>query len=232
MDQGWGGDDPKRELDAEDGARADAAEEGATPAGEAAVAPNGAVTSSDAPEADAKAPVIEKEEEDNTKTLDEYLADLAAKRAQIGAKKEARPADAADLDALGQRLQKQDSEDYFKTQKVSIEVLYLLRMSANIDFTFQERTLRQREKKEKQVLEIQQSFNTPSAPRGTARGGRGGGERGRGGGDRGSGRGRGGDRGRGAFRGGPRGGSSMRGGASSGGANLNLTDDGAFPTLA
>lgn len=115
MHQGWGGDDPKRELDVEEGSRADALEEGATPAGESAAVPNGTVT----PAEGAVEPKAEVEEEkDNTKTLDEYLAEQAAKRAQIGTKKEARTADAADLDVLGKRLEKQDAEDYYKTQKV------------------------------------------------------------------------------------------------------------------
>ncbi|UZJ55947.1 hypothetical protein CBS101457_005267 [Exobasidium rhododendri] len=200
--QGWGGDDPKRELDVEDGARADAAEEGATPAGDKSTPVNGeAAAGGEAKEA---LPIVE-EEVDNTKTLDEYLAEQATKRAQIGAKKEARSADVVDPDTLGKRLEKQDAEEYFKIEK--------------------ERQVRQREKKEKQVLQIEQSFNAPPAPA------RGGSERGRGGGrggDRGRGGARGrGDRGRGAPRGAPRG----RGISSGGGANLNLSDDSAFPTL-
>ena len=181
--QGWGGDDPKRELDVDENARADAAEEGANPAGTPTA--NGAATPAEGESAE-KVEAAAEEEKDNTKTLDEYLAEQAAKRAQIGAKKEARVADSADTDSLGKRLEKQDSEDYYKIQK--------------------ERQTRQREKKEKQILEIEQSFNAPPAPARTGAGGRGrGGDRGRGGQ-----RGRG-DRGRGAPRG-----ARGRGGASSG----------------
>lgn len=197
VEQGWGGDDAKRELDAEDGAKADAAAEEDT-TGEAG-------DKKEAPKANG-APPVEKElapveeEKDNTKTLDEYLAEQAAKRAQIGALKEARPAE-TDAKALGTKMEKQSDEDYFKAQK--------------------ERSNRQRERKEKQILEIEQSFNAPpAASRGAGRGGRGsgrgrGGERGRGfGGERGAGRGRGG-----------------RGRGGSAGANINLSDSAAFPTL-
>lgn len=195
IEQGWGGEDPKRELDAEDGAKADAAEE-VTGEGEKKDAP----TANGSAEKELPA-VVEEEEKDNTKTLDEYLAEQAAKRAQIGAVKEARAAEVDDK-ALGTKVTKQLGDDYYSTQK--------------------ERVQRQRERKEKQVLEIEQNFNPPpSAGRGRGGEGRGG----RGGRGRGEGRGRG--RGEGRGRGAPRG---ARGGNSAG-ANINLADSSAFPTL-
>lgn len=194
--QGWGGDDPKRELDAEDGAKADAAEE---EAGDAEKKDSVAPTTNGSAEKELPA-VVEEEEKDNTKTLDEYLAEQAAKRAQIGAYKEARAAEVDDK-ALGTKVTKQLGDDYYSTQK--------------------ERVQRQRERKEKQVLEIEQSFNPPPSAgrgRGEGRGGRGG-------------RGRGEGRGRGRGEGRGRGGRGGRGGSSAGGANINLADSSAFPTL-
>ena len=197
IEQGWGGDDPKRELDAEDGAKADAAEE---EAGDAEKKDAAAPTTNGSAEKELPA-VVEEEEKDNTKTLDEYLAEQAAKRAQIGALKEARAAEVDDK-ALGTKVTKQLGDDYYSTQK--------------------ERVQKQRERKEKQILEIEQNFNPPpSAGRG-----RGEGRGGRGGRGRGEGRGRG--RGEGRGRGGPRGGGR---GGSSAGANINLADNSAFPTL-
>lgn len=184
IEQGWGGDDPQRELDAESKARIDADQEDDGQA-KSQAEPNGA--------AEEAAPA----EKDNTKTLDEYLAEQASKRAQIGAVKTARPAEA--VDNLGTKFEKAGDEDYYSVKT--------------------ERALRQRDRKEKQIIEIDQTFNgPPAAGRGRGRGGARGGGRGRGGADRG-----GADRGRGRGRG--------RGGRS-GGANLNLSDDAAFPTLA
>ena len=101
----------------DENSRADAAAEGATPSGDAPAEANGVAAAGEGEAPEVKADAVE-EEKDNTKTLDEYLAEQAAKRAQIGAKKEARQADSADAEALGKRLEKQDSEDYYKIQKV------------------------------------------------------------------------------------------------------------------
>lgn len=117
--QGWGGDDGKRELDNENQGRLDAVAEG--PNGEAAPA---AEKPAGSEEAAAERAPREEEEEDKTKTLDEYLADLAAKRAAIGAP--AKPTRTANDDEkqwkdFGKKVEKSGEDDsYFAgAQKVS-----------------------------------------------------------------------------------------------------------------
>ncbi|PWN93929.1 hypothetical protein FA10DRAFT_264526 [Acaromyces ingoldii] len=209
LHQGWGGDDPKRELAVDENARADAAAEGGDSVKPSSDAPvSGEANGWDAPaEGGAKtgdapsAPLAAVEEEkDNTKTLDEYLAEQAAKRAQIGAKKEARQADNIDASSLGKKVEHSRGEDFYSVQK--------------------EMKHRQRERKEKATLEIEQTFYTPPVRPSPGRGGARGGARGGRGGERGAERG---GRGRGAARGG-------RGGRPTGPA-VNLADQSAFPTL-
>lgn len=193
MSQAWGGDNGKRELKAEEDGVADADAENKP-------ATNGQSTPA-AREGDEAAPaVVPAEEADNTKTLDEYLADLATKKAAIGAKGNTPRAVEADAkwDGFGNKVVKSEGGDeYYAATKAG-------------------GSARQRERKEKQLLEIEQQFSTPPVQQ---RGGRGGARGGRGE----SGRGRGESRGRGG-----RGRGSARG---SSGANVNLDDKRAFPKL-
>ncbi len=122
--QGWGGDDPKRELNAEEGAIADAAAEGsgaATPAnGEAAPAAEG-----DAPAAEAEAAPAPVEEVDNTKTLDEYLAEQAERKAKLGNNQQG-PREAESWKEIGTKVEKgaEEEESFFKVPgKVSCHPL-------------------------------------------------------------------------------------------------------------
>jgi len=196
--QSWGGDDGNTELKVEVAATVDAATEGATgnewgaeasAADDAWGAPVAAAddawavpaTSADEPAIPAdgeknegrRAKEREQEEEDNTLTLDQYLAQKAEKEASLLPKLETRKANEGVDDNLWKdaiQVQKgEDEEAYFATKRKS---------------TPKART----EKKEKVFLEIEARFDRPD--RG-GRGGRGRGDRG----DRGSrpGRGRGGD---------------------------------------
>ncbi|KDN41134.1 hypothetical protein K437DRAFT_258372 [Tilletiaria anomala UBC 951] len=207
--QGWGGDDPKREQDAEEGAVLDAVAE------ESSVAtPANGETKADGAEAaaaDAGAPAAV-EEVDNTKTLDEYLAEQATKKAAINGTKAPTPRQADEWKEFGTKVQKasEDSESYFAATASSKE-------SARA----------QKARKEKQAVEIDTYFEAPASGERGVRGGRGG-SRG------GAGRGRGSDRGSGrggatrGSRGGP-GGASGR--SARGQANFSLDDSRAFPSL-
>ncbi|CAO1624406.1 unnamed protein product [Sympodiomycopsis kandeliae] len=187
LHQGWGGDDGKRELKAEqDGVEDAAAEKPTVEAnGEGAATPAAAETPA--------------EEVDNTQTLDEYLASLAAKKANLGGKTVApRTLESDDQwNNFGSKVVKSQGggDEYYASTKTNAQ-------------------RQQKERKERQTLEIEQTFNTPPV---ASRGGRGRG------GPREGGRGRGEGRGRGGARGG-----RGRGGA---GANVNLDDKRAFPTL-
>lgn len=216
--QGWG-DAATAEEEGEKLAKTDAKEE----SGEAVEA---AVNGEPAAEA-------EPEPEDSYKTLDEYLAEKAQKSLNVSAPPPRKANEGVDdsqwKDTV--KVEKAEEEDYYAVSK--------------------DPKIRAKAKKEKQHLDIEQRF--VEAPRrggpGRGRGGRGGetssrggryagaedaegrrerpergeytprGGRGRGG----EGRGRGGDRGRGAPRGAGRGGR--------GGANVNLNDTSAFPSL-
>ena len=164
------------------------------------------------------------EPEDNTKSYDQYLADLAEKRLALGGGTlEARKANEGSKQKFpeGKALERNpDSENFFigsggKTRKAKENLV----------------------KKERLTIESQYYAPPESGERGGGRGrGRGGrGDRGdRGGrgefrGDRGDRGGRGGGRGRGEFRGGPRGDrDGPRGGR---GGGFNATDERAFPAL-
>lgn len=199
--QSWGGDDGNTELKVEEAATVDAAAEGATGnewGAEATAADDAwgapAATADDAwaiPATSSDEPVIpaagaegvknegrrarerEQEEEDNTLTFDQYLAQKAEKEASLLPKLEARKANEGADDSLWKdavQVQKgEDEEAYFATKRKSAP---------------KART----EKKEKVFLEIEARFERPD------RGGRGGRARGDRG-ERGSrpGRGRGGD---------------------------------------
>jgi plasminogen activator inhibitor 1 RNA-binding protein len=137
------------------------------------------------------------DESANNKSYDDYLAEQAEKRLNLGNTLEARkPNEGSKVDkkwANAKALNKDDDEDsYIKgnAQKVA----------------------RQRERKEKQTVEIDHRFQ--ETPRG----------------DRGRGRGRGG-RGRGEHRGEHRGEYRGRGGRGGRGDNVNTSDESAFPKL-
>jgi len=173
----------------------------------------------------------EAEPEDNSKSYEQYLAELAEKKLALGTGiPEARkPNEGSKQDkkwANAKALEKDDQEDFVSGSASKAK--------------------RERERKQKQVVEIDQRF--VEAPERGGRGGFRGGDRGgfRGGdrGDRrgrgdGSGRGRGEFRGRGdrggrgrgdgSFRG--RGGAGPRGGSGNSGAAINTTDESAFPSL-
>ncbi|KII93514.1 hypothetical protein PLICRDRAFT_171257 [Plicaturopsis crispa FD-325 SS-3] len=216
LHNGWGGEDPVQELQAEVAAETDANAEAAAPDGDAWGAPAGgdsAAWAAPAGDADAAAPAAEDgekrgrrerepEEEDNTLTLEQYLAQK--KDESVVPKLEARKANEGAEDWKDVTpLAKGAEAEYFAGKAKSAP--------------------KPRVKKEEKVfLEIDAHFERPS--RGPPRGGRGG-ERGGRGGDRG-GRGTRGDRGAGRGRGAPRG----RAG-NNGAANVNVDDETAFPSL-
>lgn len=116
--QAWGGEDGERELETEEKAKADAAQETGEAAA-AASAPNGEASEKPAP--------IE-EEPDNTKTYDEYLAEQLAKKATLGGgAKEARTA--ADEENWKNfsvtKAARDDSEYFASTLKVSLKSFVL-----------------------------------------------------------------------------------------------------------
>lgn len=143
-------------------------------------------------------------EQDKTLTLDEYLKSQAEKRPQLAA---SAPRTVQEDESYGQRLDRGEGESYFAgTEK---------------------KTSAPRPRKEKQLVEIDPVYTSPSMSRGSGNGprggGRGGGRGGRGGARGGRGNGRG---GRGSGRGGRSGG---RGGNQ--GPVVNLADENAFPSL-
>ena len=175
-------------------------------------------------------PQAEAEVEDKSKSYEAYMAEQAEKRMNLGSSLEARKAnEGSKVDkkwAGAKALNKDDEEDSYIAARGG-------------------KAVRQRERKEKQTLEIDHRFQeTPRGERGGRGRGRGGefrggdrGDRGDRGnrGDRGDRGGRGG-RGRGDFRGEHRGEyRGGRGGVGRGGAgrgdNVNIADENAFPSL-
>jgi len=153
----------------------------------------------------------EPEPEDNTKSYSEYLAELAEKKLQVGGAPPARkPNEGSKQDkkwAKAKELKKDEEEEAYITGAGG-------------------KAKRERQRKERAILEIDQRYVEPS--RGNREGGRGGRGRGEGRGDyRGGDRGRGG-RGRGEGRGEFRGG---RVGPRGGGTQVNVEDTDAFPSL-
>ncbi|KAK1236191.1 hypothetical protein PQX77_000567 [Marasmius sp. AFHP31] len=203
--QGWGGDEGKTELQAEEAASKDAAAESAAPTGDwdatatadawgatADAAAEGAADAATGDKAEGR-PRREPEEEDNTLTLDQYLAQQKDKDT-IVPKLEPRKieGDGTWKDAVP--LQKGAEEDAYFVGKTKAA------------------PKAKAKKEEKIYLEIDGRFERPS------RGGRGrGGDRG---GDRG-GRGRGGRGGRGGRSNGP----------NAAPAAVNVDDEAAFPSL-
>jgi plasminogen activator inhibitor 1 RNA-binding protein len=156
------------------------------------------------------AAAAEPEPEDNTKSYSEYLAELAEKKMQVGGAPPARkPNEGSKQDkkwAKAKELRKDEDEE-----------AYIAGAGG--------KAKRERQRKEKSVLEIDQRYIEPS--RGNREGGRGGRGRGEGRGEF-----RGGDRGRGG-RGRGEGRSEFRGGRGGqrGGAQVNVADTEAFPSL-
>lgn len=213
--QGWGGDEGKRELEDEDWGALDAKTEGAaqTPTKPSTEAGD------NTPAATASAtPIPEPEPEDNSKTYEEYLAERAAAgQTSVGGSLSARKANEGSDDSqwkAGQLLEKITTDNFFVGKQAQNKA-------------------RKAKEDKRQFLEIEPSAYQPARREFSDRGGRGGGGRGRGEGGRGRGEGRGGRGGRGG--GGDRGSyggdrSAGRGGRSNG-ADVNLDDTSAFPSL-
>ncbi|KAI0186963.1 hypothetical protein EV127DRAFT_437526 [Xylaria flabelliformis] len=160
------------------------------------------------------------EPEDKHVSYNDYLAQQAEKKLALGDNLEIRkPNEGSKVDkkwANAKALNKEDDDDFISATGG--------------------KTKRERERKAKQLVEIDNRFVEPERPRG-GRGGRGGAGRGGARGDgrgRGEGRGRGGSRGdfRGDFRG-DRGDRGDRGGRPAGreNASINTSDESAFPSL-
>ncbi|WFD26128.1 hypothetical protein MNAN1_001103 [Malassezia nana] len=179
--QGWGDSNPEETLKVEEGAKEDAEKE------------------KQAPESK---PVVE-EEDDNTLTLDQYLAKQAEKRSSMTAQPAPRSVE-ADESSYGQRLERGQGESYFAGNE-------------------KKSTAPKPRKETKQSIEIEPVYTQPQrSERGAPRGGRGGARGGRGG--RGDSRGA-----RGGGRGGARGGRGR--GPASQGPTVNIADVQAFPSL-
>lgn len=178
--QGWGGDDGPTELQAETAATADAnndwatGAEGAAPSNDWGAPAEGAPAAGSGEADDAAAPAegdrrAQEEEEDNTLTLDQYLAKQKENESSVIPKLEARKVETEDWADVTPLEKKDEEEFYVGKQKAAPKA--------------------KAKKEEKVFLEIDARFERPS--RGGDRGGRG---RGRG---EGRGRGRGEGRGRG-----------------------------------
>ncbi|KAK9779497.1 putative Hyaluronan/mRNA-binding protein domain-containing protein [Seiridium cardinale] len=150
---------------------------------------------------DAQDPETPAEPENKSISYDDYLAQQLEKKAALGENLQVRKANEgskADKKwSNAKELVKDDKEDF---------------IAGNAG-----KAKRERERKQKAVVDIDHSFVEPDRPRGGARGGRGGPRGGRGEGGRGRGEGRGG-------RGGQRGGRSEN-------PSLNPSDQSAFPSL-
>lgn len=197
---GWGADEGNAELAAEVEGAVDASKEAAAPDADAAAAP-AAAAATEAPAAEKKV----EEEEDNTKSYDEYLAEKA-KAAASFAQLEGRRVEGTS-DFVGSALKKSDEpEDPFFSGLKKEKPTGVKKETSS--------------KKEKIFIEHEGRFAPPSSGergerterRGGARGGRGGAR----GGDRPS---------RGAARGAARGGNTQRQ------APIAVNDDKAFPAL-
>lgn len=236
--QSWGGDDGPTELKVEEAATADAATEGAGNAWgvEAAAADDawGAPAATDdawavpaaaggddstpaeGDKSDArKAREREQEEEDNTFTLDQYLAQKAEKEASALPKLETRKANEGADDSLWKdaiQIQKEDEGTYFAGKVCNLPRIVFFECRSLTLSQPKAAPKARTEKKEKVYLEIDARFERPD------RGGRGRGGRG---GDRSP---RGGGRGRG-------GGGGGRGRANGGSQAISMDDPTAFPSL-
>ncbi|KAI5793398.1 hypothetical protein FPQ18DRAFT_332086 [Pyronema domesticum] len=125
----------KAELEGQEAATKEAAAEGAEAAAEGE---------------EAATPV---EEEDKTKTYDQYLAELAAKKAALGTLEIRRPEGTSDKKWANAKAIDHDAEEVFFAGESKDKT-------------------RTRERKQKQILEIEPKFVDPNATRGGQRGGR------------------------------------------------------------
>ena len=164
---------------------------------------------------------VEEEAADNNVSYADYLIQQAEKKhaLQAAATRKANEGTKEDKSwAKAQELKKQEEEDFVAA-------------SAG-------KTKRTRERKQKEVIDIDQRFVEAPAQRDSGRGGRGrgdgprrGGERGERGAFRGAPRGDGAGRGRGAPRGAPRGGATRGGAPRAAAAPIAVNDTNAFPSL-
>ncbi|KAK2064474.1 hypothetical protein LY76DRAFT_501428, partial [Colletotrichum caudatum] len=169
-------------------------------------------------EAEAAAPVEPEEPEEKHISYADYLAQQAEKKLALEGGSEIRKANE------GTKLKKEWANAKEVTR--DDEDTFMIGTGG--------KTKRERERKTKQLLDIDQRYVEPERPRGGDRGGPRGGARGgaRGGvrgGDRGDRGGRG--RGDGPRGGAPRAGGAPRGGRREGGAQINTKDESAFPSL-
>lgn len=210
VESGWGADEGEAELNAEQQGEKDAQDEENTPQTPAEGA-DGGWGAAEGETAVAAAAPVEEEEEEVTKSYDEYLAERAATQNSTFGKKEGRQVNNETVE--GVQFRREAIDDFFSGGKQ--EKAAKAKASA---------------KKEKVYIEFDGQFASPAggAPSGD-RGGRGGrgGDRGRGGrgGARGGERGA---RGTGAGRGAPRGRAAPRGGP---GGAVDASDEKAFPAL-
>lgn len=173
-----------------------------------------AIAQAEKKETEQAAEEVPEEEEDKHITYDQYLAQVAEKKLALESEGALalRKANEGIKDnkkwANAKPLPKEDGEDYFAASGGKAK--------------------RERERKVKQVVELENRYIEPERTGGGRGGGRGG-PRGGSRGDGARGRGRGAPRG-GEFRGGPRGGGAPRGGDSHG-KPINANDESAFPSL-
>ncbi|KAI5924897.1 hypothetical protein F4810DRAFT_661885 [Camillea tinctor] len=159
----------------------------------------------DATAEDAEETGSQAEPEEKHVSYSEYLAQQAEKKLSLGDNLEIRkPNEGSKVDkkwASAKALVKEDDDDFISATSGKVK--------------------RERERKTKQLLDIDQRYVEPERPRG-GRGGARGGARGA---PRGEGRGRGSGEGRGRGRG------DFRGGRGRDAANINTSDESAFPSL-
>lgn len=206
VESGWGADDGEAELNAEQQGEKDAQDEDNTPQTPAAEGADGGWGAAEGEATVTPAAPVEEEEEEVTKSYDEYLAERAASQISGLGKKEGRQVNSETVE--GTQFRREAINDFFHGKEKAAAA--------------KARTA----KKEKVYIEVDGQFASPSggAPTG-GRGGRGG-DRGRGGrGGRGGDRG---GRGTGAGRGAPRGRAAPRGGRS---GAVDANDEKAFPAL-
>lgn len=201
--QGWGGNDGEAELNAEKAGEADAnADE------KVAIKEDG----NDAP-VNADGRTLEEEEADNNISYAEYLVKQAETKLKLQAAATRKANEGTKEDkkwAAAQALEKKEEEEFVAGTGGKAK--------------------RTRERKQKEVIEIDQRFVEAPQQRDAGRGGRGRGDGPRRGGERGGARG---PRGDGATRGrgGPRGGAARGGAPRTAAAPVAINDTNAFPSL-
>jgi len=208
VEHGWGADDGEAELNAEQQGEKDAQDEENAPQTPAAEKADGGWGAAEGEATVAPAAPVEEEEEEITKSYDEYLAERAATQNSTFGKKEGRQVNNETVE--GTQFRREGIDDFFSGKEKAAKA-------------------RTTTKKEKVFIEFDGQFASPAGAPSGDRGGRGGrgGDRGRGG--RGGGRGgERGARGTGAGRGAPRGRAAPRGGRS---GAVDANDEKAFPAL-